>query len=75
MSRKPSAIEVEDDTLLTMSAAAREVNKSQQSIKRWILCGILKAFRLPTGIYAVRRGDLFRVDAMVMDNKKDEQAK
>jgi len=73
MSRKPSAVEAEDDTFLSMSAAGREVNKDPSTIKRWILAGILKAFRQPTGIYAVRRGDLFRVDALHNDVQKDSK--
>jgi hypothetical protein len=47
-----------DDPLLTLSEVGRAMNKSPQTIKRWVMDGLLRAVRLPSGLPAVRRSEV-----------------
>ena len=46
------------DAPMNLSEVARVCGKSPQTIKRWILDGLLTAVRMPTGLYGVRRSEL-----------------
>jgi hypothetical protein len=49
-----------DDPVLTMSECARRASKSPQTIRRWIIDGLLKAVRHPSGIPGVRQSEFER---------------
>jgi predicted DNA-binding transcriptional regulator AlpA len=53
-----------EDPLLNLSEAARRIGKAQPTIRRWITEGLLKAHRLPSGLFAVRESavnDILRI--------------
>lgn len=55
----------EDRQLLTTSQAAREFTVSQETVRRWIASGQLRAVTLPSGHHRVRRID---VEAILRGN-------
>lgn len=53
-----------DDPLLNLSEAARRIGKAQPTVRRWIAEGLMKAIRLPSGLFAVRESavnDILRI--------------
>ena len=48
----------EDDAPMNLSEIARACGKSPQTIKRWIMDGLLRGVRMPTGLYGVRKSEL-----------------
>lgn len=46
------------DEFITMSEAARALNKHPATVRRWIIDGLLTAVRMPSGIFALRKSEL-----------------
>lgn len=55
---KRTATSENADEIITMAEAARALNKSPQTVARWIQDGLLNAVRMPTGIFHLRKSEL-----------------
>ncbi len=51
----------QEDPLLSLSEAGRQLGKSPNTIKRWILDGLLTFCRRPNGLMAVRQSQVDRL--------------
>lgn len=58
MSKLRTATVDEADAPLNLSEVARLCGKTQPTIKRWIIDGLLTAIRMPSGLYGVRRSEI-----------------
>lgn len=47
-----------DDPLLTVSEVAEAVRKHPDTIRRWVTDGLLRAIRLPSGLFGIRKSEL-----------------
>ena len=55
MARNKKSKEQSPEDLLGYAEVGRMFNKSPQTIRRWVLDGLIPAVRLPTGVYQMRR--------------------
>jgi excisionase family DNA binding protein len=51
----------DDSELLTTSKVAKLLSVSQSTVERWIVLDRLKAIKLPSGHYRVRRSEVNRI--------------
>lgn len=60
----------EEDPLLTTGEVARQINKSEQTIRNWIMDGLLKAIRTPGGLFNIRKSEVNKLlGASALDRK------
>jgi excisionase family DNA binding protein len=59
----------DDPELLTTSRVAKLLGVSQSTVERWIGLDRLKAIRLPSGHYRIRRSE---VDRILRDQEGEE---
>lgn len=51
----------DDSELLTTSKVAKLLSVSQSTVERWIVLDRLKAIKLPSGHYRIRRSEVNRI--------------
>lgn len=61
------------DPPLTLSEVARRVNKTPQTVRRWIHDGLLKAIRLPSGLFGVKKSEVEKFIGASALAVKDEE--
>lgn len=66
---RDSGMSADDSELLTTRKVAKLLSVSQSTVERWIVLDRLKAIKLPSGHYRVRRSE---VDRILRDQDSDE---